>query len=82
MRLSTLLAYLAPLSLALLTACGDKEAECEAEGDYACDGDVLMVCGEDLTLSEEQDCAADDMICHDVEADSHCMAEGAMDMRR
>ena len=74
MRLSALLA---PLCCALLLiGCGDKDA-CD-DGALGCSGDVLVSChnGEWLTL---EDCSEDDMVCHDLGDDSHCMPEGAMD---
>lgn len=73
------LALAAPL---LLPACGDKDEACATAGDMACEGDVLLVCSDDLRLVEEQDCEAEGMICRDMGADSHCMADDDMDMRR
>jgi hypothetical protein len=50
--------------------CGDKAASCEEEAAHQCDGDVLQVCS-DGTWEDEQDCAADGMMCH--AEGGHCM---------
>lgn len=61
------------LAAALLVGCGDKEDKAECEGEEAsCDGDILSECVDGVL--ENTDCAADDMICHDMDEDSHCMA--------
>jgi hypothetical protein len=62
-----------------LVACGDKD-ECTT-GNNTCEGDVLMECV-DGAWEESEDCAASEMICHDMgEGDeSHCMMEGDMEM--
>ena len=60
------------LTLFLFFACGEKN--------LGCDGDVLQECSADGTCETVQDCAAEDMICHEMGEESHCMAEGDMDM--
>lgn len=65
------------LTMALWTlGCGDKDdtaAGCSA----SCDGTVLTECVDGEAV--QTDCADEDMICHEMGADSHCMPEGAMD---
>ena len=52
--------------LTMMFACGDKTT-------LQCAEDVLQECDADGVCTDVQDCAADDMICHDMGADSHCM---------
>ena len=61
------------LALFLFFACGEEKT-------LGCDGDILQECSADGTCETVQDCAAEDMICHDMGEESHCMAEGDMDM--
>ena len=60
-------------ALFLLFACGEEKT-------LGCDGDVLQECSADDVCETVQDCAAEDMICHDMGEDSHCIAEGDMEM--
>ena len=62
----------------LLIGCGDKDEACE-EASLQCTSDVLEECV-DGVWEESEDCAAADMICHDMGDDSHCMMEGEMEM--
>ena len=55
------------LVLFLFFACGEEKT-------LGCDGDILQECSADGTCETVQDCAAEDMICHDMGAESHCMA--------
>ena len=59
------------LALFLFFACGEEKT-------LGCDGDVLQECSADGTCETVQDCAAEDMICHEMGEESHCMAEGDM----
>ena len=57
------------LVLAVLIGCGGA---CE-EAEFSCEGDVLMECV-DGELVESEDCAAADMLCHDMDdGTDHCM---------
>ena len=53
--------------LTMMFACGEKELTLQ------CAEDVLQECDADGVCTDVQDCAADEMICHDMGADSHCM---------
>jgi hypothetical protein len=58
------------MGLALVfTGCNGNDS-CETEGELRCDGDVLQECV-DGKFEDDEDCAANDMICH-IEM-GHCM---------
>ena len=61
----------------MMFACGEKTT-------LQCAEDVLQECDAEGTCTDVQDCAADDMICHDMGDDSHCMPaesdDSAMEM--
>jgi hypothetical protein len=63
-------------TLALTFACSSKEEGC-AKGAYQCVETMLQVC-KDGAWTDEEDCAANTMVCHDMGSMSHCMEEGAM----
>jgi len=63
----------------LLLACGDKDDEACEDAALQCSGEVLQECV-DGAWEESEDCAAADMICHDMGDDSHCMMDGEMEM--
>lgn len=64
------------MAAVMAVGCGDKDC---TDSDYECDGDVLMECV-DGELVESQDCAASEMICHNMgDGTDHCMEDGAMD---
>ena len=51
--------------LLMMFACQETTLQCTEE--------VLQECDADGNCTDVQDCAAEDMICHDMGADSHCM---------
>ena len=60
---------------AIALGCGG-EKRC-AEKTYQCVENTLQICKSGEWVDEE-DCAADGMICHAMGSMSHCMEEGAM----
>ena len=63
------------LALFLFFACGEDDKT------LSCDGDILQECTTDGVCETVQDCSAEEMICHDMGEESHCMEmEGDMDM--
>ena len=61
---------------AILTGCGDKaDGECETDARQCTDENVLQVCS-DGAWTDEEDCVASDMICHQMDdaSQSHCMS--------
>jgi len=68
--------WFALAALTLIFACTTKEEGC-AEGTHQCADTMLQVCTSGAWVDEE-DCAAGNMICHDMGSMSHCMEEGAM----
>lgn len=70
--------FLLLASLALVTACGDKEDSGGAACSAGCEGTVLTTCVDGEAV--EADCADGGQICHDMGEESHCMDEGAMEM--
>ena len=61
------------LSFFLFLACAEEKT-------LSCDGDILQECTSEDTCEIVQDCSTDDMICHDMGDESHCMEEGDMEM--
>ena len=56
----------------IMFACGEKTS-------LQCTDDVLQECDAEGVCTDVQDCAADDMICHDMGSDSHCMPSESHD---
>ena len=68
--------WIALAALTFCMACSSKEQGC-AENTYQCVESVLQVCKKGA-WTQEEDCATNNMVCHDMGSMSHCMEEGAM----
>ena len=69
--------WIALATLTLTFACSSKKEEGCVNSTYQCVDTLLQVCKEGAWVDEE-DCAANNMVCHDMGSMSHCMEEGAM----
>ena len=68
--------WIALAALTLTLGCSSKEEGC-AEKTFQCAGTMLQQCKAGDWVDSE-DCAANNMVCHDMGSMSHCMEEGAM----